>query len=121
MIFLPPGLLSDIVESVCQAVKDPFEVISSEDLLARINEFNGEIKRKIENEENYDWRKEYILLVTDVVSLFPSLSAEKTGEALRKQVEKSSIIWEDIDDKWLSLYVRLNRYLCPDFEEIANI
>ena len=115
------GLLSDIVESICQAVKDPFEVISSEDLLARINEFNERIERKLEKEESYDWRKENILLGTDVVSLFPSLSAEKTGEALRRQVEKSSIVWEDIDEKWLSLYVRLNKDLCPDFQEIANL
>ena len=41
------GLLSDVVESLCQAVKDPFEVISSEDLLARITEFNEMIERKI--------------------------------------------------------------------------
>ena len=91
------GLLSDVVESLCQAVHNPFEVISSEDLLARLTEFNEGIKEKILEDESYDWRREYILLGTDVVSLFPSLSAERTGEAVRRQVEKSSIIWEDID------------------------
>ena len=115
------GLLSDIIESLCLAVENPFEVISSEDLLANINEFNEEIKREIEKENSYDWRKDYVLLGTDVVSLFPSMSAEKTGEAIRKQVEKSKISWEEIDEKWLSLYVRLNRELCYNYEEIENL
>ena len=36
------------------AIKDPFEVISSEDLLARITEFNGEIKKRISENPEYD-------------------------------------------------------------------
>ena len=57
------------------AVDNPFEVISSEDLLARITEFNERIKREIEKDGEYDWREKYVLLGTDVVSLFPSHTA----------------------------------------------
>ena len=103
------------------AVDNPFEVISSEDLLARISEFNRDIEKEIKKDENYDWREEYVLLGTDVVNLFPSLSAERTGEAVRRQVEKSKIVWEEIDEKWLSLYVRLNRDLCHNYEEIETL
>ena len=79
------GLLSDIVESLCMSVKDPFEIISSEDLLARISIFNREIQKKREEKTDYDWREDYILIGTDVVSLFPSLSPEKTGLSVRLQ------------------------------------
>ena len=58
---------------------------------------------------------------TDVVSLFPSLSAERTGAAIRKQVEKSSMLWEEIDEQWLSLYVRLNRERCHEYSEIEHL
>ena len=39
------GLLSDVVESLCQAVQDPFEVISSEDMLSRIQLCNKKIEK----------------------------------------------------------------------------
>ena len=35
--------LSELVESVCMAVDQPYEVISSEDLLSRINDCNEKI------------------------------------------------------------------------------
>ena len=36
--------LSEVVESVANAVKDPFEVISSEDLLSRVTECNEKVR-----------------------------------------------------------------------------
>ena len=90
-------MLSDVIESLCLGINEPFEVISSEEMLAVITQFNGEIRERTREEPDYDWRDEFLLLGTDVVSLFPSLSAEKTGYAVRKQVEKSEIIWSEID------------------------
>ena len=116
------GLLSDIVESICMAVQDPFEVISSEDLLARVHEVNEKIEEmRGKREEDYDWRDEYILVGTDVISLFPSLSSERTGKAVREQVRKSKMKWEDVDYMWLSLYIHLNRQLCSNLEEIKHL
>ena len=115
------NMLSDVVESLCLSMKNPFEIISSEDLLARIDKFNKEIEKEIEKDENYDWREHYILLGTDVKALFPSLSAERTGRAVRKQVEKSLIKWEEIDDMWLTLYVHLNENLCSSLEKIKHL
>ena len=114
-------MLSDVVESLCLSIKDPFEIISAEDLLARIEMFNKEIKEKIEIDENYDWRDQFILLGTDVKALFPSMSAERTGRAVRDQVEKSLIIWEDIDEMWLTLYIHLNREICTNIDEIEHL
>ena len=81
------NLLSDVIESVCCAIEEPYEVISSEDMLSRFELFNKWVeKEKLEKGEEYDWRKEYMLLGSDVQALFPSLSAEKTSKALRAQI-----------------------------------
>ena len=100
--------LSEIVESVCMSVEQPYEVISSEDILLRIEQCNDKIenimKLKDDNmyldklfedgasndmvekgtDEDYNWESEYMLLGTDVKALFPSLSAKNTGQAIRK-------------------------------------
>jgi len=114
------NLLSDVIESLCQSVTDPFEIISSEDMLANIEEFNEEIRQEIENTPEYDWRDDYLLIGTDVVGLFPSLSAENTGKAIREQAEKSKIKWKDVDRKWLALYIHLNRDKCSSLKGIER-
>ena len=81
------NLLSDVVESICLSVKNPYEVISGEDLLSRVESFNKWVTGKIESESeldnDWDWRLEYMLIGSDVVSLFPSLTAENTAKAVR--------------------------------------
>ena len=62
-----------------------------------------------------------MLLGTDVKALFPSLSAQRTGKAVRQQVEKSLIKWEEIDEDWLTLYIHLNEKLCSDLTEIEHL
>ena len=54
-----------------------------------------------------------------MTALFPSLS-ERTGRAVRLQVEKSRMVWEEIDETWLTLYIRLNRDLCSNLQEIEK-
>ena len=49
-----------------------------------------------------------ILLGSDVKSLFPSMSAEETGKSVRKQFEKSSIEWKNVDWGLVTLYVKLH-------------
>ena len=44
--------LSEVIESVCMAVNEPYEVISSEDMLNRIQGCNDEIRKmKLEKED----------------------------------------------------------------------
>ena len=62
-----------------------------------------------------------MLLGSDVVALFPSLSAEKTARCVRRQAEKSEIRWENIDYEWLCLYIHLNRHLTSDLERIEHL
>ena len=52
------NLLSDIVESICNSVRQPYEVISSVDMLARFEIFNKMVDQKrSEFGEKWDWRK----------------------------------------------------------------
>ena len=54
---------------------------------------------------NWDWKEENVLIGSDVVSLFPSLSAENTAKAVKNQILKSSITWNNIDENWIRMYV----------------
>ena len=120
------NLVSEMIESVCSAVINPYEVISSTDMLSRIESFNKwlneEQKRKIEaGIENWDWQDDMMLLGSDVVALFPSLSATNTSKIVRKQVTKSPIVWQNIDHTWLRLYVHLNRNMTSDISKIEHL
>ena len=48
------NMLSDIVESICSSMSTPLEVISSEDLLSRIENFN-----KWTSKQETDWRQAF--------------------------------------------------------------
>ena len=56
-----------------------------------------------------------------VVSLFPSLSAVNTTKAVRSQALKSEKRWENIDSRWLRLYIHLNRSLLSDVTSIQHL
>ena len=91
-------------------------------MLFRLEKFNEKIKiEKSKRGESWDWREDWVLLGSDVVSLFPSLSAENTSQIVREQVEKSDLNWENIDDCWLRLYVHLNRDMTTGIEKVAHL
>ena len=111
-----------MVEAICSSVHTPYEVISSEDLLARIEDFNKKIEAEKSNrEEGWDWRNEWTMIGSDVVSLFPSLTAVETAKAVRSQAMKCSIKWDNIDSRWLRLYVHLNQHLSSDITPIKHL
>ena len=127
--------LSEVVEAVCMAVDNPYEVISSEDMLSRIEECNKEIEKLVDEKDDnlylenlfidgdtntqnihvetdyYDWETDYMMIGTDVKSLFPSLSALKTGESVRKQFSKSNIKWNNVDWNLVTLYVKCHEHI----------
>ena len=45
------NILSDIIESICNSIEKPYEVISSEDMLNRIHKCNQEIRQEIEEKK----------------------------------------------------------------------
>ena len=63
---------------------------------------------RIESEENWHWYEDYIILGSDVCSPFPSLTADRTSTAVRRQIEKSKIEWSSVDWRLVTLYIKLN-------------
>ena len=61
------------------------------------------------------------LIASDVVSLFPSMTAENTAKAVKSQAEKSKIEWRNIDTKWLTLYIHMNRDKCSDISKVKHL
>ena len=62
-----------------------------------------------------------MLLGSDVKCLFPSLSKERTAKAVKNQARKIPIQWTNIDTKWLTLYIHLNRELSSDLSKIEHL
>ena len=58
---------------------------------------------------------------SDVVALFPSLSASRTSKIVRKQAEKSKMVRSNLDDEWIRLYIHLNRKYWIDLENIEHL
>ena len=101
---------------------DPFEVISSEDLVARIERFNNYVKK--ENDirgDAWDWKDQWTMIGSDVISLFPSLTAIETAKAVRSQALKCSISWDDIDSRWLWFYIHLNQRFSSDISQVKHL
>ena len=83
------NLVSGLIEAVANSISNPHEVISTEDMLARIVECNKEMARIVkEREENGEKltpeEKEIILLGTDVIALFPNLMSANTGKIVSR-------------------------------------
>ena len=53
--------------------------------------------------------------------MFPSLTPDRTADAIRSQVEKSKISWENIDVKTLMLYIKLNENMVKNIKVLNSI
>ena len=105
--------VSDFLEAVANSIVDAFEVISTEDLLARIAQcnkrFSKEIEARMEQGEVIDWDKEMVIIGMDVVALFPSMTSENSGQIIRSQIFNSGMTVEGLNYRLLSLYIKLNK------------
>ena len=102
-----------MVESVANCKSNPYEVISTEDLLARVHECNLMVERKrrgkLEAGEPLTDEDLLVMIGFDAIALFPSLKSARTGQIARRQVEKSEITFEGADYMEMSRYAALNR------------
>ena len=79
------NIMSDLVESLTNVIADPCEVISSEDLLSKIHDCNWALEKRRKDVESRGevWsesEKDLYIVGSDVVALFPSITAVKTGK-----------------------------------------
>ena len=90
------NIMSDLTESLANAVENPHEVISSEDLLAKIHSCNRDLERRRKDreergEEVDKMELELYIIASDVVALFPSMTDKRTGKICREQAIKSGM------------------------------
>ena len=109
-------MVAQVLESVADSITTPFEVISTEDFLAKLQQLNYDISRLREKpcEEIY-------MIGADAVALFPSLMGVRTGKIVRVRTEESEIILEGTDYKEMARYVRNNMDKTGDLEDLRSI
>ena len=119
------NVVSELLEAFCNCVEKPFEVISSEDLLARLHECNRKIEEnrqeRIEEGEEIDTEEELIMFGSDVVGLFPSMTEARTGKIIRIETEKSGMKVDGLDYSQIALYISINRDKTGDLQKLERL
>ena len=110
-------MVSQVLESVCDSLPSPMEVISTENMVAKIRELNLDITRL--NEKNGE-KCELLMLGADAVALFPNLMGVRTGEIVRLHVEESTMILEGISEKEMARYILNNKEKTGDLDPIRT-
>ena len=117
--------VSEFLEAVANSIIDAAEVISTEDLLSNIAELNrkrtAKLRERTERGEEIDWEKEMIMFGSDVVALFPSLTSERTGEIVRREISKSCMRVDGVNYKMVCLYISLNREKTGDLGSLEGL
>ena len=96
------NIVSDVVESLANSLEGDFEVISTEDVRARIDEYNTGTSNHLPD------RDLRMILGADAVSLFPSLDTKQVSKIVAQEFLKSNLRVEGIDCKELGKYVGMN-------------
>ena len=125
--------VSDLLESVAKTSRDPYSVISAEDLLARVTAYNKNsppapsasraatpvpaaegstpspppTESEIIHPEHEE--EEMSLVGSDVVVLFPSITAERSARIVRDEIQRSEITFEGFDDEKARAYIYMNK------------
>ena len=72
-------------------------------------------------EKPTDEYEEMSLVGSDVVALFPSITAERSARIVRKEIERSEIVFEGFDDEKARAYINMNKEIISDYEDIAHL
>ena len=120
------NMVSELLESVCNSITDPYEVISSEDMLAKVAECNKALEkvREVRDKAGESLpveEEEIIMFGSDVVALFPSMTEKRTGKIVREQAEKSDLKCDGFDWSQVALYISINREKTGDLAKIERL
>ena len=105
-----------MIESVYVSIENKTGVISTDDLLARLQrqkavmiKQNIKVMRRGEmNPKNYDGNN-LCLMATDVEALFPSLNAQEASRICKEVIQKSNVMFEGVELSEALLYIALNK------------
>ena len=132
------NIISPYLDALADEMTDTMEVISTEDALSRINDYNAVLEREEKNSfpdssegetdeeeflsqdelklsqrsQNKQYNKDGII-GADVKSLFPSMKSKITSRLVSEAVLESDIMFEGIDYKEVVTYLSMN---LSDFE-----
>ena len=116
--------VSEQLEAVCNSLDEPYEVISSEDMLACVVDCNKRLEKirseKTRNGEALDDQEELIIFRNHMVVLFPNITSARTGKIVRYRVQESKLKFEGMNFKQASLYVYLNQEKTGDLQELRQ-
>ena len=110
------NLVSDLVEPTGHATATELESISTEDYIAREEQYNREL---LEGDYGADEGKNRLLLGADAEALFPSLDASISARIVNNEFVKSDLKVEGVDYLELSKYVSMN--WCPGKIKIMGL
>ena len=83
--------VSEILEAVCNSLDEPYEEVSSEDMLACVVDCNQKIDKirrdKQEKGEEMGDHEELVIIGNDVVGLFPNITSAKTGKIVSPGIQ----------------------------------
>ena len=120
------NILSEVIESVANAVKDPCEVISSEDMLSRIHRCNKDLEtlkqQRQEQGETLTEDEERIYVIgADVIALFPSMTSVRSARIAREEVVKSPIEFEGMNYKEMSCYIAIMEKMTSGVDKVRRV
>ena len=95
-------LLANMITPCNEEFSSENQLESTEDLQAKIQQFND-----LPSSD----RQDIVVYSMDVKALYPSLDIRRTSEAVMTVIEKSSVVFKEID------YTELSRYLAVTVEE----
>ena len=120
------NMVAELLEAICNSMSSPYEVISTEDMLSRIEECNKiTIKMREDKiargEELTDLDQELFVIANDVVALFPSLTSERSGRIVRILTEQSDLEVDGIDYMEVARYIAIERERTGVLDEIEGL
>ena len=125
------NILSEYVEAIVEAREDTIEVISTEDMLSKADEYNSKVdslakpdiheeevtyetdEEEFEEEENTKamdsvQTEEKVVIGADAEQLYPSLDAERSAKIVKEAAIKSKIKLEGINYNEAARYIVMN-------------
>ena len=96
------NMVAELLEAVCNSMTSPYEVISTEDMLSRLEDCNREMKnmraeKLARGEELTEEDNQLYIIANDVVALFPSMTSEMTGKVVRELMEETELEIDSLD------------------------
>ena len=118
-------ILSELLEGVYKTKEDKVGVISSDDFLANLHQFNKKISDEglqIYDPENVAHVSGEVptisMIASDVVALFPSMKVKTTARICAEMIVQSETDFQELDLQEMLLYIRMNQDMVSDLRQV---